>query len=158
MQSAHLTRSLFNVTEYGAAGDGQAADTAAIQAALDACGRAGGGTVYLPAGSYVSGSIFLRDRTSLYLEAGATILGSHRAEDYPVVDSRWEGADQQTHASLISGEGLSDIAVAGRGVVDGRGAPWWKLHREHRLTHPRPRLISFTRCRNVLIEGITATN
>lgn len=158
MQTAHLTRALFNVTDYGVAGDGQATDTAAIQSALDACGRAGGGTVYLPAGAYVSGSIFLRDRTSLYLEAGAILLGSQRAEDYPVVDSRWEGAERQTHASLISGEGLSDIAVAGRGVVDGRGALWWKLHRERRLAHPRPRLISFTRCRNVLIEGITATN
>lgn len=158
MQEALANRVSFNVRDFGAAGDGQAADTAGIQLALDACGRAGGGTVYLPAGRYLSGSLFLRNHTTLYLAAGAVLLGSQRAEDYPVVESRWEGKEQRTHAPLVSGEGLTGVAVAGRGVIDGRGEPWWQLHRERRLAHPRPRLISFTRCRDVLIEGITATN
>jgi len=148
----------FNVLDYGAVGDGQALDTPALQAAIEAGHKADGGTVYVPAGSYVSGSIFLHSNITLYLAAGATLLGSENPADYPIVDGRWEGTDQQTHAPLIAGHNLQHIAVVGRGTIDGRGACWWRMHKEHRLAYPRPRLISFTDCRNVLIEGVTLTN
>ncbi|MBN2394133.1 MAG: glycoside hydrolase, partial [Anaerolineae bacterium] len=63
-------RIAFNVLNYGAAGDRQTLDTAALQAAIDACSQAGGGTVYVPAGQYVTGSLFLRSHITLYLDAG----------------------------------------------------------------------------------------
>jgi polygalacturonase len=149
---------IFNVRAHGAAGDGQTLDTASIQAAIEACAAGGGGTVYLPAGRYLAGSLFLRNHVTLHLDAGAMILGSENPEDYPVIHSRWEGRHQDTHAPLIGGDHLQQIAVTGRGTVDGRGAVWWKAKEEQTLIHPRPRLISFSDCSNVLVEGITAVN
>jgi polygalacturonase len=150
--------SILNVREHGAAGDGKTLDSCPIQAAIEACAERGGGTVYLPAGQYVTGSLFLRDNITLHLDAGATILGSENPDDYPVVHSRWEGKHQDTHAPLITGKDLHNIAVVGRGTIDGRGAVWWKARNERTLAHPRPRLISFSDCTNVLIEGISAVN
>jgi len=150
--------STFNVREHGAAGDGQALDSYTIQSVIDTCAARGGGTVYLPAGQYLIGSLFLRNNITLHLEAGAVLLGSENPEDYPVIHSRWEGMHQDTHAPLIGGDHLRNIAVTGRGTIDGRGAIWWRAKHENTLAHPRPRLISFSDCSNVLIEGITAVN
>ncbi len=149
---------LFNVRDYGALGDGAALDTAALQAAVDACGRAGGGTVYVPAGRYVTGSIVLQSDIALHIDAGATLLGSEDERDYPVIETRWEGAECEAHAPLIGGTGLRNVAITGRGTIDGRGAYWWQRRREQRLRHPRPRLIAFDRCSNVLLEGLTLVN
>jgi polygalacturonase len=150
--------SMFNVRAHGAAGDGQTLDSPAIQSAIDLCAAQGGGTIYLPAGQYLTGSLFLRSNITFHLDAGAVILGSENPEDYPVIDSRWEGMHQDTHAPLIGGNDLHNIAVTGRGTIDGRGAVWWKAKLEKTLAHPRPRLISFSDCRNVLIQDITAIN
>jgi polygalacturonase len=148
----------FNARDYDATGDGNTLDTPAIQSAIDACARSGGGTVFIPAGRYVVGALFLRDNITLHLEAGATLLGSENMADYPVIEARWEGVHRQTHAPLIGGIGLRNIAITGRGTIDGRGAMWWQMHRAKTLAYPRPRLISFSHCANVLIEGITCTN
>jgi polygalacturonase len=150
--------SVFNVREHGAAGDGQTLDSGALQTLIDFCAERGGGTVYLPAGQYLTGSLVLRSNMTLHLDAGAVILGSVNPEDYPVIHSRWEGMHQDTYAPLIGGSHLQNIAVIGRGTIDGRGAVWWKAKEEKTLAHPRPRLISFSDCSNVLIEGITAIN
>jgi polygalacturonase len=149
---------MIDVCDYGAAGNGKTLDTPAIQAAIDACHQHGGGTVLVPAGRYVTGSIFLRDNITLQLEAGAVLLGSEDLADYPILNGRWEGAEQPTYASLITGANLHNIAVTGRGIIDGRGAHWWQRFTDKTLAHPRPRLIAFANCDNVLIEGITAIN
>ena len=141
-----------------AVGDGLANDTRALQAAIDETARRGGGTVRIPAGRYVTGSVVLRDDITLHLEAGAVLLGSLDPGEYPPVEARWEGRHQVTHAPLIGGKGLRNVAITGRGTIDGRGAPWWAKHRQKTLEHPRPRLISFSDSSNVLVEGITATN
>jgi len=150
--------STFNVLEHGAMGDGQTLDSPAIQSAIDLCAERGGGTIHLPAGRYLSGSLFLRDNISLHLDSGAVILGSENPDDYPIIHSRWEGKHQDTHAPLITGQNLNNISVIGRGTVDGRGAKWWQAKKDGTLKHPRPRLISFSDCTNVLIEDITAIN
>ncbi len=148
----------FNVLDYGAVGDGQVLVTTALQAAIDACSRAGGGTVFLPAGVYLTGALFLYSNITLYIDAGATVLGSPDPAHYPVIHSRWEGLDQDTYAPLIGGSGLERVAILGRGVINGQGEIWWQRHRERSLQYPRPRLISFKNCSNVLIQGITALN
>ena len=150
--------SVFNVRTYGATGDGQTSDSLAIQKTIDSCAEQGGGTIYLPAGQYLTGSLILRSNITLHLDAGAVILGSENPEDYPVIHSRWEGMHQDTHAPLIGGHHLHNISVIGRGTIDGRGAVWWKAKIEKKLAYPRPRLISFSDCTNVLVEGITAIN
>ena len=150
--------SIYNIRDHGASGDGLTLDMHAIQGLMDKCAEQGGGTVYFPAGNYVTGSLFLRSNITLYLDAGAVILGSENPEDYPIIHSRWEGKHQKTYAPLIAGKNLQNVAVVGRGTIDGRGAIWWKATTEKTLAHPRPRLISFSDCNNVLIEGITAIN
>jgi len=148
----------FNVRENGALGDGQTLDSPAIQSVIEACAAGGGGTVYLPAGRYLAGSLFLRDNISLYLDSGAVILGSENPADYPIVHNRWEGKHQDTYAPLIVGQNLKNVSVTGRGTIDGRGGIWWQAKKDKTLAYPRPRLIGFSDCTNVLIEGITAIN
>ena len=113
----------------------------------------------MPAGGYVTGALALRSHITLYLDAGATLLGSEDPADYPIIASRWEGREQPTHAPLIGGRDSATIALVGRGTIDGRGARLVAAPAHERtLDHPRPRLIAFVDCSNVLIEGITATN
>ena len=150
--------SAFNVREHGAVGDGQTLDSPAIQSAIEACAAQGGGTVYLPSGHYLAGTLFLRNNIALHLDSGAVILGSESPDDYPIIHSRWEGKHQDTYAPLITGQNINNISITGRGTIDGRGSIWWQAKMEGTLAHPRPRLISFSDCSNVLIEGITAIN
>ena len=100
----------------------------------------------------------MRDNITLHLEAGATLLGSQNPADYPVTSNRWEGVEQLTYAPLIAGNGLKNIAITGRGTIDGQGESWWQAFNEKTLAYPRPRLIGFADCHNVLIEGITLIN
>lgn len=149
---------MISVKDFGARGDGIALDTSAIQCAIDAAAQNNGGTILVPAGKYVIGSIFLRDNITLHLDAGATLLGSQTITDYPIILTRWEGVTQPTHAPLIAGNGLHNLAITGHGIIDGRGEIWWQHHRAKTLDAPRPRLISFANCTNILIEGVTLIN
>lgn len=143
-----------DVTSHGAVGDGLTLNTAAFQAAIAACAARGGGVVTVPAGRWVTGALFLASGVELHLESGAVLVGSRRFEDYPLVQSRWEGQTRTVHAPLIGGEHLDRIALTGRGTVDGQGDAWWEPFRSRTLAHPRPRLIAFTSCTDVLIEGV----
>lgn len=149
---------MINVKEFGATGDGATLDSPAIQKAIDTASQNSGGTILIPAGKYVIGSIFLRDNITLHVDAGAILLGSQNIADYPLVTMRWEGVTQPTHAPLIAGDGVKNIAVTGRGTIDGRGEMWWQLHRAKNLDAPRPRLIAFANAQNILIESVTLTN
>ena len=70
-----------SVRDFGAAGDGATLDTQALQAAIDACAQTGGGTVFVPPGKYLTGSLFLKSRVTLHLDAGATLVGSKQLDD-----------------------------------------------------------------------------
>jgi len=135
-----------------------APETARLQEMIDAKARAGGGTVRLTAGRHLTGALVLRDDITLELEAGAVLVGSEEPADYPLIEARWEGRHQTTHAPLVGGTGLRNVAITGRGTIDGQGAPWWKRYREKSLDHPRPRLISIAESSNVLVEGVTLVN
>ncbi len=149
---------LISPRNFGATGNGQALDTPALQAAIDQCAQNGGGTVFVPAGQYLTGTLFFRDNITLHLEPGATLLASQNPAHYPVTANRWEGAEQLTYAPVLAGVGLKNISITGRGTINGQGQSWWQAFREKTLAHPRPRLIGFADCENVLIEGVTLTN
>jgi len=128
---------------------------ARIQDAIEACAKAGGGTVLVPAGRWVTGPLFLKSDVTLQLEAGAVLKASEDVDSWPVIRARWEGSERETYAPVIGAvDGSCNIAVVGRGTVDGSGAVWWRLLREKSLRYPRPRCIAFTACRNVRLAGI----
>ena len=133
-------------------------ETRAIQQAIDAAAANGGGTVRIAPGRHLTGALVLRSDVTLELDAGAVLAGSEDPTDYPLIETRWEGRHQLTHAPLIGGTGLRNVAITGRGTIDGQGVGWWTRHRENANPHPRPRLVSIADSANVLIEGITAVN
>ncbi len=148
----------FDITQFGAVGDGDTSCTAAIQKAIDTAATRGGGTVVVPPGRYVTGSIRLASNINLHLEAGATLLGSHNLDEFPLGVSKWEGPRAvATRAALITGEGLDNVALTGRGTIDARGQFWWDLHKKHHDT-PRPYIFRVIDSRNVLVEGVTLRN
>ncbi len=137
----------FNITNFGAIGDGVSTNTSAIQAAINAAGAKGGGIVELPAGVYLSGPFRLTNKINLRIDAGATLL-MLPLDKYPGGTS-----DPET---FISGYGLHDVAISGTGTIDGQGSPWWPFARV-RFAH-RPRMIGLSGCQRVLIEKVTLKN
>lgn len=129
----------FDVRDYGAVGDRKTLDTDAIQAAVDACAEAGGGTVLLAGGTFLSGTIDLKDNVTLFLQAGAVLLASTRQQD-------------SSSRSVIHAENVRNIAVVGRGTVDGHG----NISTEFPKVRAHP--IHFIECRNVRVRDVTFRN
>lgn len=117
---------VFNVMNYGARNDGSAMATDAFRAAIAAAQRAGGGTVYVPAGNYISGPIEMVSNLTLYVAAGATI--KFPAMKLPFTPGRQQGIETLTPVPLIGGHDLQNVAVEGRGVLTSSNADWMKLH------------------------------
>jgi exo-poly-alpha-galacturonosidase len=162
-----MTSDIIDVRSFGARGDGTTLDTAALQRALDACARRGGGTVHFPPGTWRSGALFIKgDHVVLEFAAGATLKGSTDVNDYPQIDTRFEGTERQYAAALLNGRDLWDITLTGQGTIDGSGDPWWRAYNARRRgEHPigyelqtRPRLICLYECRDVLVEKLTLQN
>ena len=155
---------IFDVRELGAKGDGAAYDTEAIQKALDECGQAGGGTVKFPPGIYLSKPLTLRSKTTVLLEAGATLLASPQQSDFLKDGGDWLKAKSGGEfIPFIGGKDLTDAAIAGPGTIDGNGAVWWEEAEKARqkvsgFTLPRPNLIVLNRCKNFRMTGIRLIN
>jgi polygalacturonase len=119
---------VYNVKTFGAKGDGKALDTPAINKAIDAAARAGGGTVFFPAGSYLSVSIHLKSNITLYLDQGSVIVAADPAQGFKYdapEPNPWDKYEDFGHAhwhnSLIWGEGLENISILGPGLIWGKG-------------------------------------
>jgi polygalacturonase len=164
--SAH---GFYEVHTFGAVGDGKTVDTAAINRAIDAAAAAGGGTVYLSAGTYLCYSIHLKSSVSLYLDAGATILAadvpregtSSGGYDPAEPPQPWEAFEDFGHNhwrnSLLWGEDLHDVSILGPGLIWGKG-----LSRGERDELPRAespgvgnKAIALKNCRNVIFRDFS---
>jgi hypothetical protein len=140
---ANADSEVFNVTSYGAVGNARTCCTAAIQKAIDVCAVRGGGCVYFPPGSYLTGTLILKSNVSLKLEAGATLLGSEDLSDYEL-------------PYLIYAKDARNISIRGAGSVNGQGEIFW---RGKKRPYKRPsKMIQLEDCRDVRIEDITLTN
>jgi len=144
----------FNVRQYGAMGDGKTPDTAAINKAIEACAAAGGGQVQFPAGNYLSGTVHLKSNVTLFLEAGATLIGSGNLEHYQnfsppagTPEAKWT----RWHRALILGDGAENVTIAGQGMIDGNKV--FDPRGEERMRGPHTILLGI--CRNITIRDIS---
>ncbi len=148
------------VTDYGAKGDGVTLNTRSIQKAIDACALEGGGRVVFGPGSFLSGTIVMKDHVELHVSKEALLLGSTNPGDYPemVTAYRFYG-DDWVKQSLIFGANLEDIAISGEGVIDGQGEAFQattKLKPDRYRN--RPFLIRFTECSGVEVRDVSLQN
>ena len=153
----------FDITAFGAVGDGKTLNTVSIQQAIDKAGAAGGGRVIVPKGRFVSGVIYIKSGVELYMFEDDVLLGSTHRLDY----------GKERVEALITARGQQNIALTGRGEIDGRGRevvkdlfrllregflqdPQWKLKRPSEQS--RPGIIAFDDCKNITVKGVTIKN
>lgn len=122
----------FDVTEYGAVGDARTNCTSAIQAAIDAAAEAGGGTVTVPAGTYLTGALFVKSDVELHLEEGAVLRAVHDDDAYPNRPTRVAGIEMEWPSALVNVYDASNVRITGDGVIDGNGQYWWERFDEMR--------------------------
>jgi len=139
----------FNVRKFGAAGDGVTKDTAAFQNAINACAKANGGTVVVPRGNYLIGSIELRSFVTLRLAKDAHLLGSPDLDDYPVTKVRWEGHWVDGHRGLIYAREATHLGIVGPGTISANPALGG------RQMPRRPVLIEPITCLDVRLDGFS---
>ena len=157
--------SIYNVRDYGAKGDGKTLDHTAINHAIEAASKAGGGQVYLPAGTYLCGSIRMKSNIDLHLSAGAKILAAPaemKAYDESEVFGAPEyqdGGHTYFHNSLIWAEGQHDVSITGRGMIDGEGLTRRDTEKAGNVQGGSigtgDKAIALKQCRNVTIRDIT---
>ncbi len=172
----------FLVTDYGAVSGGKALCTEAFAKAIEACSKAGGGHVVVPKGIFLTGAIHLMSNVDLHLSEGAVVRFSTDPKDYlPVVRVRWEGSDAMNYSPLIYAFGQENIALTGKGLLDGSADSlhWWPWKKLANQPDSRPRLmklnddkvpvdkrifgegyylrptfVEFFKCKNVLIKDV----
>ncbi|WP_241722178.1 glycoside hydrolase family 28 protein [Raoultella sp. HC6] len=155
-----------DVTQYGAEGHRLqiALNTDAIQKAIDDCAAAGGGTVRVPKGNYLSNPLFLKSNIRLRLEKDATLVASSEIAAWRADEKTQYAAAENGWLPFISIADAQNVAIVGEGTIDGQGAVWWERWRENIRASgkkggtDRPRLIYITRSNNVLIDGVTLTH
>lgn len=158
---------IFNVSEYGAVGNGTKINTKEIQAAVDACCNAGGGKVTFPTGEYLTGSVYLKNGVILEIPEGVTILGSTDINDYPVIETRIAGVEMKWPSALINVLDCDNVMITGKGIIDGQGKIFWDKYWEMRRDYEarglrwivdydcdRPRTILVSESENVTIKDI----
>ena len=163
---------LFNPRQFGAIADGKALDSPAINAAINACNKAGGGVVYCSPGRYLCGTVELKSNVTLYLEAGAVILGSTDVQVYTPKPGPDPTADAgQSH--LLYARDVENVSVVGLGKIDGQGQSFWGATNRkpvpdtekwsdarHLDWKPRARvspMIELVNCTNLRLESIELT-
>ena len=163
--AAHAKSGIYFANNFGAKGDGVTLETAAIQKAIDAAAAANG-TVTLRPGSYLTGSLFLKSGVTLDVPEGATLIGSEKLEDYPMLPTRIAGIEMSWPAALINVRDQQDVTITGKGTIDGDGPIWWKSYWDLRAVYEpkglrwasdydarRPRLILIQNSAQVVIGG-----
>ncbi len=180
---AELTRpqfpdQVFDIRDFGARAESNFKNTDAIHRAIEAAHAAGGGKVLIPKGEWLTGPIHLKSNINLHIAEGAVVLFSEDLEDYlPVVIQRHEGVEAYNYSPMIYAFEVENVAVTGKGTLDGQGDHWWKWFYEHGvppravaskvplsrrdfgkgsgMEGMRPNFIVFWKSENLLVEGIT---
>jgi polygalacturonase len=143
----------YNIQSLGAKPDGQTLCTKAIQDTVDQCAKDGGGTVYFPAGRWLTGTVYLADNVTIELANGCTVLGTTDKSQYgPPRQLMGTAGEQYSTWAIFAGKGLRSIAIRGRGTIDGQGS-----HFKYK-EGARPKNLYIEDCQDVLIEGVRLRN
>ncbi len=126
----HFKKDTFNIMNYGAVADGLTLNTAAINKAIEACAKGGGGTVVIPRGSYITGPIIMKSNINLHLDKGALVIFSSDFNQFPLVVSTFEGVEAVRCQSPVTAENLENIAITGKGIMNGNGFYWRPLPKD----------------------------
>ncbi|MDO9551775.1 glycoside hydrolase family 28 protein [Rhodonellum sp.] len=158
----------FLVNDFGAVADGKTMNTKAIQSAIDACAKQGGGVVSFNAGEYLTGSLFIKSGVNLWIGEKVTLLGSQNLEDYPDMPTRVAGIEMVWPAALINVIGQQKAAVTGKGVIHAQGKHFWEAYWRTREEYEkqglrwivdydvkRPRTILVSESSDVTLEDLT---
>ena len=174
----------FTITSFGAVSNGTTDCSAAIKKAIDSCSILGGGKVIIPAGTFLTGAVYLKSNVNLYIAKGATLLFTTDKTKYlPVVYTRFEGTECMNYSPFIYANGETNIALTGSGTIDGQGnstSNWWDWKNASGATtdvnnllamgasgtpvaqrifgsghYLRPNFVQFYNCKNILIDSIT---
>jgi len=160
--AAPAGKAVYDLRDYGARGDGSTLDTAAVQAAIDSCAKDNGGTVLVPAGDFVIGTVELKSNVTLYLAPGGRLLGSGNPDHYSAGKGVPPGNGNMVMLYAVNAE---NIAIEGQGTIDGQGGKFYTGKGDN--TGPggnaaqgyreRPHLLIFYRCRNLLVRDAFLT-
>lgn len=154
-----LGKRQFNVKDFGAKGDGHTLDSHAINSAIDAAAQSGGGVVYLPPGTYLSGSIHLKSNITLYLERGSILqaiadTAAYDAAENNPSDQYQDYGHSHWHNGFIWGENLQDISIEGHGVIYGKGLT--RNRKSDHLPHGLgDKAIALKNCKNVTLRDFS---
>ncbi len=157
--------SQYVLTQHGILDDGKV-HTAEIQSLIDQAASEGGGVIVVPAGTYLTGSLFFKQGVNLYVAQGGTLKGSDDISDYRICTTRIEGETCQYFAALINVDGIDGFTMCGPGTIDGNGLRSWKAFWLRRQWNPqctnkdeqRPRLVYISNSQNVLVAGLNFQN
>lgn len=156
----------FVVTEHGVKSDSTTVQTGALQRVIDMAAESGGGVVVIPRGTFLSGSLFFRQGTHLYIEEGGVLKGSERIRDFKVMKTRMEGETCTYFAALVNADGVDGFTIAGKGTIDGNGRHYWEEFWIRRKWNPectnkdaqRPRLVYISNSSNVTVQDVRLVN
>ena len=115
----------YDITDFGAIASPSSVNTESIQAAIDMCADEGGGTVLVPADTFLTGAIFLKQHVNLEIPAGGVLKGTTNLSDYKLVRTRWEGEERIWISALINAFDMDGFSISGKGTVDGSGDVWF---------------------------------
>lgn len=156
----------FLVESFGAVKDSSLVQTAKIQAAIDAAHKNGGGVIVISGGTYMSGALFFKPNTHLYVAEGAVLKGSDNIADYPEMPSRMEGQSLDYFPALVNAYGVDGFTISGKGIIDGNGLKYWEAFWQRRKENPkctnlevsRPRLLFVWKSNHVQVQDVTLRN
>ena len=154
------------ITEYGVKNDSTIVQTEAIQKVIDLAASNGGGVIVIPRGTYLSGSLFFKQGTHLYVEEGGTLKGSDRIANFKILETRIEGQTCKYFSALVNADGIDGFVIAGKGTINGDGRHYWEefwIRRQwnRECTNKdaqRPRLTYISNCKNVTVQDVRLIN
>jgi polygalacturonase len=156
----------YTITDYGIINDSTKIQTKEIQSVIDKASANGGGVIVIPKGVFLSGALFFKPKTRLYVSEGAVLKGSDDISNYPIMPSRMEGQNLDYFPALVNAYGVDGFSISGKGTINGNGRKYWDAFWARRKINPkctnlevsRPRLVFIWNSNNVQLQDVKFIN